>query len=556
LNNRTKTNSQLFSEYFNIVAASKSEKWDYETRRILNKFWQFIGEFPPTIAFFTDHFKQYSKLSRSTKARYYYVFKAFFNWYSGEKIPFKISSPKPLPQHVPDDDLTKLLDEIKGKKTHKKTITRNVLLIETTCHTGLRRAELAALKVGDLQLSSSDAQLLVKEGKGGKARVIPLNDYIRDQLSAFTKNMKSSQSVFGLAPTTISLKIGNWTRKAGVSIHTHSLRHKFATDILGAGGNIRAVQRLLGHESLGTTESYLAVTDKGLQDAVLLLDKRRQNSVQNTQDQVDPEQSGEIEVQKLYKETPHKQKIREVAKVMAERIRLPSHFDKDLWRDLPVEFKPGKYYLPIGAVEIGKNNQIKVTYYDIGPGIAEPYLVEGLYSHLSTSGLTRFAEMVGDNDEINNLVTIAGQYSHSLMMFLKLITDEVNGSRKKIWFHGEQKPGLKKEFITTIWSDAIQKAGGHTWIGKSWYKPYESVPDTKLLQLRCGAYIIGIAKNERTLESYETWHKKLRGKYAKHVLANNLAVKNEEMSTFAQKIRRRLQEFGNLQNLPGHCELC
>ncbi|MFC1977787.1 hypothetical protein ACFLWS_05950 [Chloroflexota bacterium] len=97
MNNRTKTNNQLFSEYFNIVAASKSEKWDYETRRILNKFWQFIGEFPPTMALFTDHFKQYSKLSLSTRARYYYVFKAFFNWYSGEKIPFKISSPKPLP---------------------------------------------------------------------------------------------------------------------------------------------------------------------------------------------------------------------------------------------------------------------------------------------------------------------------------------------------------------------------------------------------------------------------------------------------------------------------
>jgi hypothetical protein len=67
---------------------------------------------------FTRFSQRHSKLSRSTKAGYYYVSKAFFNWYSGEKIPFKISSPKPLPQHVPDDGVIKLLDEIKGKKTH------------------------------------------------------------------------------------------------------------------------------------------------------------------------------------------------------------------------------------------------------------------------------------------------------------------------------------------------------------------------------------------------------------------------------------------------------
>jgi hypothetical protein len=65
-----------------------------------------------------------------------------------------------------------------------------------------------------------------------------------------------------------------------VSIHTHSLRHKFATDILERGGNIRAVQQILGHESLATTESYLAVTDKSLRDAVNLLDKGRQKKGQ------------------------------------------------------------------------------------------------------------------------------------------------------------------------------------------------------------------------------------------------------------------------------------
>lgn len=80
-----------------------------------------------------------------------------------------------------------------------------------------------------------------------------------------------------LLPSPISLKIGGWARKAGVSIHPHSLRHKFATYILDRGGNIRAVQQLLGHEILGTTETYLAVTNNGLQTTVNLLDKGWQN---------------------------------------------------------------------------------------------------------------------------------------------------------------------------------------------------------------------------------------------------------------------------------------
>jgi hypothetical protein len=49
LENRSKTNAQAFAEYFDLIASSKSAKWDYETRRLLNQFRGFIGEYPPTI---------------------------------------------------------------------------------------------------------------------------------------------------------------------------------------------------------------------------------------------------------------------------------------------------------------------------------------------------------------------------------------------------------------------------------------------------------------------------------------------------------------------------
>jgi site-specific recombinase XerD len=288
LNNRHKTNAQLFAEYFDLIASSKSAKWNYETRRLLNQFWEFIGEYPPTIELFTQFFQRFSKLALSTRARYYYVFSAFFDWYSGQKLPFKIKAPKKLPQHVPDEDIEKLVAAMRSKKSHKGTIYRDIMLVETFCHTGLRRAELSNLKINDLQLSGEVPQLLVRQGKGGKDRVVYLDDYIRDQLASFVKGKHSDESVFGLAPKTVSLKIGYWARKAGVPIHTHSLRHKFATDILDRGGNVRAVQQLLGHESLGTTEAYLAITNNTLRDAVNLLDTSRKNKSQSGKSISDP----------------------------------------------------------------------------------------------------------------------------------------------------------------------------------------------------------------------------------------------------------------------------
>jgi len=71
---RAKTNAQVFSEYLDIIAASKSPKWYKETKRLLSQFGEFIGEFPPTMDLFTKFFQRYSASSPSTRARYYFVF--------------------------------------------------------------------------------------------------------------------------------------------------------------------------------------------------------------------------------------------------------------------------------------------------------------------------------------------------------------------------------------------------------------------------------------------------------------------------------------------------
>jgi hypothetical protein len=95
--------------------------------------------------------------------------------------------------------------------------------------------------------------------------------------------------------------------------------------------------------------------------------------------------------------------MRELLKTMGVGIELPSHSDDSLRRDLPLEFKLGKYYLSIGAVEIGKYKQIKVNYHEVSTTFAEAHVVKVLFSHLSTSGLPRFAELVGDKGKLADL---------------------------------------------------------------------------------------------------------------------------------------------------------
>jgi hypothetical protein len=263
----------------------------------------------------------------------------------------------------------------------------------------------------------------------------------------------------------------------------------------------------------------------------------------------------EIE-QEPYKETPHKQTMRELAKALAERFSLPSNWDGDLCRDLPIEFLPGEYALSLGNVVIEEDRRITVTYYDITAGVAEAHLVKGLYSHLSTSGLSKYIELVNEGGKFEIWMKGVTQYSKALLGFLKLIADDIKENKAGINYRDEAKSGLTRWFLLTIWNDVIQKAGGHSWITDSWYHPPEIIPETHLLQLKCGSFGIGIAGNKETLEIYENWHKELRIKYSEHHSAIDIRDGRLELSKLDEEIRKRLLEFSDMEHLPGHCELC
>ena len=117
MNNITKTNNQLFPEYYDFVSATLSEKYAYESKRLLEKFGALIGEFPPTAELAVKFLGQFKDRKPNTRARYAYILSAFFNFYSGQRLPIKIKTPKILPQDVPTEDFERLENTLRAKKT-------------------------------------------------------------------------------------------------------------------------------------------------------------------------------------------------------------------------------------------------------------------------------------------------------------------------------------------------------------------------------------------------------------------------------------------------------
>lgn len=182
---------------------------------------------------------------------------------------FRVKIPKTLPSYTEDDEVDKVRSAIESKVTHKDSITRDVLLFDLALNTGMRRAELASLKPRDIH-----SDFLIAHGKGGKDRVIPLLPNIALRLKNFTKGMKPDDIVFGMKAVSIGSKIRRFSKKAGITtFHTHSMRHKFATELIERGADIRSVQEILGHSDLSSTQVYLSITSKRIRDTVSLLDK-------------------------------------------------------------------------------------------------------------------------------------------------------------------------------------------------------------------------------------------------------------------------------------------
>jgi integrase/recombinase XerC len=177
----------------------------------------------------------------------------------GMKAP---KSPKTLPQALSADQTVKLVS-IEGDEL---LILRDRAILELFYSSGLRLAELVGLDLNALDLPSGTVTVT---GKGNKTRIVPLGSHaitaIQHWLNAraFINNADAlavfiTQQGNRITGRAIQYRIKKWAIKQGVSadVHPHMLRHSFASHVLQSSGDLRAVQEMLGHANISTTQVY------------------------------------------------------------------------------------------------------------------------------------------------------------------------------------------------------------------------------------------------------------------------------------------------------------
>lgn len=219
-------------------------------------------------------------LAKASVARSVAAIRSFTNWACVNGLldhdpGLRLKSPKiehKLPRVLSVEQARVLLDYAKEKASGADPIQiRNWAIFETLYACGIRVSECCGLDVSDLSIDS-----LRVLGKGGKERVVPFGIPARRALDAWLKVRreisKDSRALFvgekggRINPRVVREELRRLCLAAGVpEISPHDLRHSAATHLLAGGSDLRSVQEVLGHSSLGTTQRYTHVTTDRLQ---------------------------------------------------------------------------------------------------------------------------------------------------------------------------------------------------------------------------------------------------------------------------------------------------
>jgi len=173
---------------------------------------------------------------------------------------------KYLPQHLTVDEAFALLDSVPASDPAH---ARDRAILEVLYSTGIRVSELVGLNRNDLELNLGIIKVC---GKGRKERIVPigkkaiaaLNHYLQKSESLLPEGQRGNIPVFlnsrsgRLTARSVGRLIDKYVRHCGLqrNISPHSIRHSFATHLLNAGADLRAIQELLGHVNLSTTQRY------------------------------------------------------------------------------------------------------------------------------------------------------------------------------------------------------------------------------------------------------------------------------------------------------------
>ena len=261
----------------------------------INKLINFIEEQHPGITPETIKLVQLRKfvewmnekgVSPRTQARTISGIKSFYKFLLIEEAVENdpttlLESPKigrKLPDVLTDEEINRLIDSVDLAKPEG---LRNKAILETLYSCGLRVSELVNLRLSNLHF---EQEFLKISGKGEKERLVPISkraiDLIKKYMSGYRKKLKidkSSENILflnrrgrKLSRVMIFTIIKNLAEKInlGKSISPHTFRHSFASALVQGGADLRAVQEMLGHESILTTEIYTHLDKEFLKETV------------------------------------------------------------------------------------------------------------------------------------------------------------------------------------------------------------------------------------------------------------------------------------------------
>jgi integrase/recombinase XerD len=215
------------------------------------------------------------ELSAATQARVLSGVKSFFRYLALEEIIRKdptelMEAPKlrrPLPHVLSINEIDQLFEAIDHSRPEG---TRNHAMLETMYSCGLRVSELTSLRISNLYLDVGFVKVL---GKGNKERLVPIGEAATRHIKLYREHVrnhldnikKGSEDILflnrlggALSRVMVFLILKDLVNKTGISqsVHPHTLRHSFATHLVEGGADLRAVQEMMGHKSITTTEIY------------------------------------------------------------------------------------------------------------------------------------------------------------------------------------------------------------------------------------------------------------------------------------------------------------
>ena len=222
-------------------------------------------------------------LSKASVARALAAIRAWFKWlarrgYVGQNPAVLVATPK-LPKHLPRVPTIEQMNRVVDAAASEDVAAwpeRDRVIFELLYGCGIRNAELVGLNLRDIHWAN---EAILVRGKGRKERYVPLGDAAAQALRAYLPQRASKLAAAGKTSEALLLNarlrgmcrlttrsVGRIVKQIALAhglptdLHPHTLRHAFGTHMLEEGADLRAIQELLGHERLSTTQRYTQLT--------------------------------------------------------------------------------------------------------------------------------------------------------------------------------------------------------------------------------------------------------------------------------------------------------